>query len=225
MKLRKSVVAIGTILVLACIVAWNLRRERQLDREQARVLAGVQSTLEEISNRIEETSIAALVASRQVSALDARIAASEHGAHLERTDMLQGRDAEGQENQEIEPNSVIGADELHAELDDIFSSETAGPWNQDARQDLITKLEPILSEDTAVRSLECRRSLCRMELHHASMDDYHEFMQKALLSETRITMGGAFSTPTGEADGDGRVSAVTYLALGSEPLPRIGLGH
>jgi hypothetical protein len=225
MKLRKSMIVITTSLTLACIVAWALRRERRLDREQARDLARVQSALEGMSNRIEEASAAALEARRQVSALDVRSADSKHAEHPAPADMNQEHDAEDRESQESEPAAPIGADEFRAELDDIFHSETAGSWDQDARQDLIAKLDPMLLERTVVRSLECRRSLCRMELGHESVDDYHEFVQKALFSETRITTGGSFSSLTGEADGDGRVSAVTYLAPGTAPLPQLSLGH
>lgn len=221
MSIRKWMIIIAVTVTLAWPIAWAIYSEQQHEREQARGLVQVQAALEEMSNRIDQATITARGAQRQLRALDARIADLQPAEASERAGALQAADGEGPVDQENEPDPVISADDFRAGLDELFSRESTGSWNQDARREIAAKLESILPKHSAVHSFECRASLCKIELSHETLDVYHQFAQKSLFSETRLTAGGAFSTVLGEADDEGRVVSVIYLAQGSEPLPQI----
>ena len=206
-----------SVLTIMGVGAWVLHREHRLERSHAQALARMQATLDANSNR---PVVAVSELRRQVAALDARLASVAQVGQPEPSDTHQASDSE--DPQDI-PQVETGADAIRESLDGIFDNDTADSGSQDARYALFAKLEPILPERSEIRSFDCRASLCKLELRHASLDDHHRFAQAALLSPDALTTGAAFSTVL-EDTGDGSgVLTVTYLAKDSEPLPQINI--
>jgi len=62
-----------------------------------------------------------------------------------------------------------------------FAAEGNDPsWNPG--RELQAKVEEVMPRGSVLRSIECRRSMCRMETSHADLDDYNKFAHEFLLA-------------------------------------------
>jgi hypothetical protein len=61
--------------------------------------------------------------------------------------------------------------------------------------------------------------MCRIETAHQDLDQYQQFVRRALMDpETKLWNGGFFATLLAEPT-EGRVTTVAYLARDGEALP------
>lgn len=101
----------------------------------------------------------------------------------------------------------------------VFAAERAGDARARARP-LEANLRALLPSGTSIQSVECRGDLCRVELRHASLDEYQELVQRAF-RDPAIASGPSFVTLLDElAPGTtGPVSAIAYLGTEGTTLP------
>lgn len=100
-----------------------------------------------------------------------------------------------------------------------FEQETSDPgWH--AASELGSKLNEVLPAGSALRSLECRSSMCRIETTHRDLEAYRAFTEHFLLPGARAPLwsGAGFFHVTHEPQRPGdELVAVVYL--GRESLP------
>jgi hypothetical protein len=110
--------------------------------------------------------------------------------------------------------------EVRDKLDGVFAGEQVDTkWAQEARAKAEGKLAAAMPATSALRSVECRASMCRVETVHEDLGSYRQFVEKAFQDpETRVWNGGFFSTPVDKRD-DGTLVIVAYLAREGEALP------
>lgn len=104
----------------------------------------------------------------------------------------------------------------------MFAREaTDAAWAAQARSRLEAQLPRVTPAGSHVRSLECRTSLCRLELVHDNRAAYRELVERAFLDTSHhIGEGPAFSAQL-DTTSDGRLITVAYLGRRGQPLPQL----
>jgi hypothetical protein len=101
-----------------------------------------------------------------------------------------------------------------------FAAETVDrEWAPDARRDLSNQVAALLPQASSVRDVDCRSSMCRVELVVASAAVSDQFMRQAFLGPERtVWRGGAFMEPA-QPNPDGSMGVVLYLAREGAGFP------
>jgi hypothetical protein len=120
------------------------------------------------------------------------------------------------------PHAVPSFAEVATRMDAAFSREAPDrDWSEKTQQETAAKISAMMPKDSAVRAVDCRSSMCRVEMSHESADDYHQFVQSAYMSpETGVWSGPTFTTIL-ERPAGGGVVAVSFLAREGESLPSV----
>lgn len=105
-------------------------------------------------------------------------------------------------------------------LDDAFRADPIdAAWSQTAVRTLQTKLGPLLPPQSAVRSVDCRGSLCRIETSHAGVTEYRDFVQRTFLGQAELWNAGFFTNVIADPVPGQPVITVAYLAREGQSLP------
>jgi hypothetical protein len=117
---------------------------------------------------------------------------------------------------------TIELEDATDEIERVFLGEGSDPtWSRQTERTVKEKLMVSLPEASAVRSIECRSSMCRIETSFRDAETYEHFAQSAFKDPaTQIWNGGAYSTSLGTDDRGGMV-IVSYLAREGEDLPSL----
>jgi len=118
------------------------------------------------------------------------------------------------------PRLQPGAADPRKKIEGDFVAEAVdGAWAQETERSLHGVLADKLKTGE-VRSLSCRKTMCRLETVVSDAKDYWQFMGEAFKSpETRIWAGDVYSPQPEEAPGTGEVTLVTYLVREGERMP------
>jgi len=111
-------------------------------------------------------------------------------------------------------------EDMQDKLDTVFEEEIADPsWASDAEYTAEQKLAVAMPESSAISSIECRSSICRIETFHQNSDAYGKFSEQAFKNpDTRIWTADAFSALV---SGDEQVGliVVSYVSREGKALP------
>jgi hypothetical protein len=101
-----------------------------------------------------------------------------------------------------------------------FAAETVDrEWAPGARRDLSDHVAALLPQASSVRDVDCRSSMCRLELVVADAAASERFMRQAFASPaTSVWSGGGFAEPA-QANPDGSLAVVLYLAREGAAFP------
>lgn len=104
------------------------------------------------------------------------------------------------------------ASALHAEAPDEG-------WAKGAGQLIKKRLAPVLTKtNSELSSIECRRSMCRIESKHGSLKDRDAYLKKGLADpSTKIWNGDVFVPP---AEKGHELMSVAFIAREGYQLPR-----
>ena len=92
-------------------------------------------------------------------------------------------------------------------------------WAAEVRQDLREHVAALLPPSSSLGDVDCRSSMCRMEMVLPDVAAERRFSQRAFLSsESRIWDGAVFVMP-GQANPDGTLGVVWYLGRKGTRLP------
>ncbi|HEX8111691.1 MAG TPA: hypothetical protein VF516_28365 [Kofleriaceae bacterium] len=126
-----------------------------------------------------------------------------------------------------EPNKPTGDRPIHApdvpqlaaQIDGKFAQETVDPaWSAGAEYQLRQALERTPSPGTTLASISCRRSLCRVESLHTSLEAFQQYVESSYLADGRPLWNGAFTSLVTEQS-DTQVKAVSFVAKEGSELP------
>lgn len=109
-------------------------------------------------------------------------------------------------------------------LEDTFASEAAGSaWSRDAVREATEKVTAALPEGSALSSVDCRDSLCRIETTHTDFQRYRSFVRAAFVNpKTSIWNGGTFSSIVNQDRPAGApLVTVAYIAKDGQALPTL----
>lgn len=109
--------------------------------------------------------------------------------------------------------------EAHNEAIEIeFSTQPSGSaWASATHADLLTKVTDALPSASSVRSVECRSSLCRLELVFPSEEDSQSLFAKMFTDQEHFWNGSAAVTSS-RANADGSLTKVLIVAREGAPL-------
>lgn len=107
-------------------------------------------------------------------------------------------------------------------MDAALSREIAHPsWSAKTQQATQEKISAIMPKDSAILAVDCRTSLCRVEMSHQSVDDYKNFVHGAYMNPaTNVWNGPTFSTLLEGSEG-GPVVAVSFLVREGQSMPQM----
>lgn len=101
-----------------------------------------------------------------------------------------------------------------------FAAEVIdGAWAAAARRDLRDRISALLPSTSSLADVDCRASMCRVELVHREAAGSQRFMQAAFFDpKDRVWSGPGFAIPA-ETGSDGTVTVVLYLARDGASFP------
>ncbi|MHA7629220.1 hypothetical protein [Corallococcus sp. M7] len=103
-------------------------------------------------------------------------------------------------------------DEEVARMDARFFSEGVDTaWSHDATR-RAERLGAALPQGARIVSLECRSSMCRLQMSHPSQDAFRKFLREGLMDDADAWDGPFMAALTGTPGRSGEVEAVAYLA-------------
>jgi hypothetical protein len=115
----------------------------------------------------------------------------------------------------------IEAAEMQERFEASFSRQAADAGAGDARRKIENRVAAILPDTSRLQAVECRTSMCRIEIAHPGLESYQAFTRAAFLDpSTRLGDGGLFSTVRADPV-DGKLVTLSYLARDGEELPRV----
>ncbi|MBN8228004.1 hypothetical protein JYK02_10840 [Corallococcus macrosporus] len=103
-------------------------------------------------------------------------------------------------------------DEAVARMDARFFGEAVDTaWSHGATR-RAERLGAVLPQGARIVSLECRSSMCRLQMSHPSQDAFHKFLREGLMEAADAWDGPFMAALTGTPGQAGEVEAVAYLA-------------
>jgi hypothetical protein len=120
------------------------------------------------------------------------------------------------------PRKALEPAEVATRMEAAFSREVADhEWSTKAQQTTQQKISALMPNNSEVLSVDCRTSLCRVEMTHQSLDDYRRFLDSAYMQpESHLWDGPSFSTLL-ENSGSGPVVAVSFLFREGQSPPNM----
>jgi hypothetical protein len=117
------------------------------------------------------------------------------------------------------PTHAPDVPELAAKIDRKFAQETVDPgWSADAERQLRQALESTSSPGTTLASVSCRRSLCRVESLHTSLEAFQQYVASYMAEDRPPLWNGAVAALVTEQS-ETRVKAVSFLAKEGSEIP------
>jgi hypothetical protein len=111
---------------------------------------------------------------------------------------------------------------IHDVLEAAFAQESHdGAWSMDAQRTAERSLSATLPPRTAIKSIDCRSKLCRIETIHAGYPDARVFVRHLVEPAERPWNGAFYTGPIARDSGTGVVTFVTYLAREGAVMPTI----
>ena len=124
--------------------------------------------------------------------------------------------AEGEPSPGAAPTSGPDDREITRRLEQRFADEKTDPgWSKPSQQIITTHVHQGIPPESKVKSIECRRTMCRVESQHPSFDVYKKFLDEALLFPHGGWDGPVMTSVLSRSP---EVKAVGYLFRAGEDL-------
>jgi hypothetical protein len=103
---------------------------------------------------------------------------------------------------------------MHDNLEATFTTEAVDrQWGPGAQRQVQDRLRGLVPDGSAVRSIECRTSMCRIETEHASLEELDRFTRAAFMEpNTRVWNAGGMSHTEMPARPGDPIRAIAFLA-------------
>jgi hypothetical protein len=213
MKTRYLVAVL--LAVTACFLWWGRGSERDpLQSSDPSIEPSIEPS---IDRSADATRRAAAREARAWSRADGPSSADRSGAVEESVDPGSGApsgSAAGPGHPEPDPAEAAptpsaSATALREHLDASFDQQAAdAAWSGSARLEITRKFAALMPPTSTMKSVECRATMCRLEMVYDDLAQYQAFMSR--LSPDALPWNGSlFSTPVG----DPSVGPVTFVAF------------
>lgn len=215
MKIWISIISIALVGIAVFVLRYeNAQRAQQAQTRTA--LADMSQHLNEVSQQATQTRLQALareVPHRNDSTWNAT-------QEPETSDMA----ATASPDEDIEAAPALEVEEVRDWLDmQLHEEGVDSSWSREATHIIHQRIATTLPTRSAVESVECHASMCRIETVHATLEDYQQFVRDSfIMSETQMWNGGFFASIVGEPAAGEELTTVAYLARDGEALPMPG---
>jgi hypothetical protein len=111
--------------------------------------------------------------------------------------------------------------EVRGRFDTVFTAERIdAAWHRGAADAVTRGLAAALPAGSAVRSVECRGTMCRIETSHTDPEAFRDYARRAFLDpDTRLTRSGFFASLAEPPTGGGDTVGVAFIAREGHELP------
>ncbi len=112
-------------------------------------------------------------------------------------------------------------DRVRDHTGEVFASQTRdGTWAGGAELHLDSKIRAMTPEHSMLGRVECRQTICRVEVEHQSLDDYHEFQTQVFAPGDAVWSGARFAVTRPLPDGK-RQRTIAFYSRDGHDLPRL----
>ena len=126
-------------------------------------------------------------------------------------------EAASEGTEEAEPVRAPTDDERRAYAASVFEAQPFDPvWARQAKRDLGANLDGINAGKSRIASVECKSSLCRVELQHDNEQDEQDFLRQVIRKHAWQGQGMAVR---GDPGAGGEAQVTVYFAAEGVPLP------
>ncbi|EDM74096.1 hypothetical protein PPSIR1_16190 [Plesiocystis pacifica SIR-1] len=128
-----------------------------------------------------------------------------------------------QERQQAPAPAAPSTEQMQLSLEQVFEDSSDDPsWSRPTEAALRDSFFATLDERSAVATIECSASLCRVESDHDDLASFRGFAEDGLLGDSdSFSWRGPMFTSIVDGEDGGPVTAVTFLAREGEPLPGV----
>ncbi|HEY2514411.1 MAG TPA: hypothetical protein VGI39_26280, partial [Polyangiaceae bacterium] len=118
-----------------------------------------------------------------------------------------------------DPDRAMSEADMRARLDVAATQGPPDPeWSRSLRRDLADRLAAS-GPEARLQGVDCKQTLCRVEIVHRSRADYERFMSSAVLDPRAPAWSTPSYTSLGEPAEDGSVVAVSFISKNNDALP------
>jgi hypothetical protein len=111
------------------------------------------------------------------------------------------------------------SEEIRDSMEARFHGENADPsWSHEATEKLHDGISPLVPNGSHLRDVECRSSICRVEVTLPNVDAYRAFVQTAYLRPQTHCNGPMMSTVL-RTESNGDITSVAYFTRPGTPPP------
>ncbi len=175
-------------------------------REQVRKLEGSVASSDRLAREAQLTAQAAQAVARQRVEDPPAPARGSEPNNQGKSDEILPIEASGASPREPSPQELV------AQMDARFFGEGLDSnWSREAMP-RAQQFGLTLPEGARVVSLECRSSMCRLEMSHPSLESFQGFIQQRVLQGEHEWNGPIMAALQGDPQRPGEVHAVAYLA-------------
>lgn len=121
------------------------------------------------------------------------------------------------------PAPARSTEQMQLSLEQVFEDSSDDPsWSRPTEAALRDSFFATLDERSAVATIECSASLCRVESDHDDLASFRGFAEDGLFGDSEsFSWRGPMFTSIVDGEDGGPVTAVTFLAREGEPLPGV----
>jgi hypothetical protein len=212
----------GTVLIGAVVVG-------AYQHQQAKQMADLHKEIESLRAELKDQASAqgqAMVAPYLAQAA-AMVREAVQPASSEHTASVTPPPAQkiGPSDQTQQSNNKRGEEEARANqtaVEVAFTSEAIDrSWAPDARGELRQHLAALLPASSSLRDVDCRSSICRVEMVHANAKESGAFVQKAFMGGKDSAWNGPGMVMPVQVNSDGTVAVAVYLGRDDDSLSRV----
>lgn len=206
--------AIAVLSLLVATMSWCVVRRQRDEAEQLR--GAVRALNQSLDRTDREVARAAAAPPRALQSVHRESAAPGPSADDAATRSAQAPsftpDVEPGKPQTIDPAT------LRTHLDERFERQADdSAWSAQARELVETKLATAMPPSSVLKSVDCRETMCRIEMIYDDLTQYHAFVRR-MTPDALPWNGTLFSTPLDDPS-RGPITFVAFLSREGQQLP------
>jgi len=213
MRVFHASLLVGTIVATAILARSTYANIQLHILAQQEQLKQVKSDLESLREH-ETTGKVVVLGAQLTEPAAANVAPTPRPAGMLRASAGESSSSANRQDTRPEDLAELNAREMkniHDTMESQFGQENTDPkWSRSADSEIRTKVNSRLPKESRFTSLECRTSMCRLEISHRDAQTYREFVNKTL-SAADFQWPGPMNFAILRTLPSGEVDAVAYL--------------
>ncbi|WP_342375200.1 hypothetical protein NVS55_28390 [Myxococcus stipitatus] len=210
--MRAERIIVGAVFIgTLCFQWWSAQEQRES-------LASLQNELERVSTTVERLRDSTARAERNRAMEVWSAAPTQKPSHAQPTTGTVMSDEQEQTAPVHAPSKPFDSDSAQSQVERAFEQESSDSgWASEAQREMRATLSSNLPTSASVRVLDCRTTLCRLEIDFPAETDFRETMGRPG-GMARFWKGPSMARIERDAV-RGSVTVVSYLVRMGHPMP------
>ena len=225
--MNSKLIGLGVVLVGAVMIGMYFQQAKQIATLRQEI-ANLSADYKAKQALVPRATIVAPYLARRAIAAAAQPPASTttEGSTLEYSGQSSSSHTKGiGPSQQTPPSNEQWEEEERANqtaVEFAFASETIDRfWAPDTTRELQDQLTALLPASSSLREVDCRSSLCRVEIVHPDAEASNAFIQRTFMEHKEQTWDGPGMVMPAQMNSDGTVVVAVYLGREGDSLSRI----